>query len=332
MPDPVHVGLRGQGGVDRPDGEIFRIDIHLSVQDGGGHERLGVEAEGVGLAAVHLEAVHKVIVVERVPEGACGGGYIQVENRDLTAVEVGFQQIRARELTENVILLEAGDPARLDDFLVHIGVQRVVFPRDRFGNHDGNVGLARHGGSVPVVHDEAQMPLQEGLLDDVLRLGGVHLDLAVQAGLPRIGQFRVMPFPGLVQAVQDGPDIAVVRLDQGGLQLPQVLFQHEIDLREGAFGNLLGFSLVSDQMGRQRRDVVGAGFQRIAAFQVRGDADDRPVEIDAGERNRLARFRVTHGTAHPRRLGGCHDGQSQEQDGKKSPFHGYFLTRTRFAW
>ena len=123
---------------------MWRIQFTLDwaareAQDGGGHERLGVEAEGVGLAAFHLEAVHEVIVVESVSECACGGWNVQVENRDLTAVEVGFQQIGARELTEDVVLLQAGDPARLDDFLVHVGVQGMVLPRNRLGNHDGNV-------------------------------------------------------------------------------------------------------------------------------------------------------------------------------------------------
>ena len=53
--------------MDRPDGEIFRIDMHLSVQDGGGDERLGMEAEGIGLPSFHLEAVHEIIVIESVP-------------------------------------------------------------------------------------------------------------------------------------------------------------------------------------------------------------------------------------------------------------------------
>ena len=146
-----------------------------------------MEAEGVGLPAFHLEAVHEVIVVKRVSECARGRRDIQVENRDLTAVEVGFQQVRARELAENVVLLQAGDPARLDDFLVHFGLAGMIFPRDGLGNHDGDIGLARHGRGIPVVEDEIQVSLEEGLLDDVLRLGGVQFDLAVQAGLPGVG-------------------------------------------------------------------------------------------------------------------------------------------------
>ena len=34
VPDPVHVGLGGKGGVDGLDGELLRIDLHLPVQDG----------------------------------------------------------------------------------------------------------------------------------------------------------------------------------------------------------------------------------------------------------------------------------------------------------
>ena len=53
--------------MDGPDGEIFGVDIHFTVQDRGGNEPFGVEAECIGLPSVHLQGIHQEVVVEWMP-------------------------------------------------------------------------------------------------------------------------------------------------------------------------------------------------------------------------------------------------------------------------
>ena len=58
--------------MDGPDGKILGVDVHFTVQDRGGHEPFGMEAERVGLPPVHLQGIHQKVVVERV-SGRAGG-------------------------------------------------------------------------------------------------------------------------------------------------------------------------------------------------------------------------------------------------------------------
>ena len=279
-----------------------------------------METERIGLPAVHLQGIHQEEVVERMSRRARRGRDIQVEDADLIPVEVGFQEVRAGELAEDVVLFEAGDPASFDDFLVHGGLQRMVFPRRRLRDHDRNIGSAGDGRGVPVIQDESQRVLEESLVNEVLGMGGVQLDLAVQTGLPGLGQFGIVLRPGAVDPVQDGPEVAVVRLDEGRLELPHIFVQQEVDLREGTFGNRHRLGFVPNQMCRQGRNLLGTGFEGEVAVQVRRDADDGPVEIDAGERDGLSRFGIADGAFDLGGLG-C-GGESQEEEKEKEvSFH-----------
>ena len=125
-----------------------------------------------------------------------------------------------------------------------------------------------------------------------------------------------MAAPGLVDPVQDGADVAVVRLDEGGVQLPEVLPEPEMDLGESTDIDLHGLRLIADQVGGQGGQVLGACLQGELAFEVRRDADDGTVEIDAGEGDGLPGFGVSDASPDPGRLGARCEGE--EQLGRKS--------------
>ena len=190
----------------------------------------------------------------------------------------------------------------------------MVFPGRRLRDHDRNVGSAGDGRGVPVIQDESQRVLEESLVNEVLGMGGVQLDLAVQAGLPGLGQLGVVFRPGPVDPLQDGPQVAVVRLHQSRLELPQIFVQQEVDLREGSLGNRHGLGFVADQVRGQGRNVPGTGFEGEVSLQIRRDADDGPVEIDAGKRNGFSRFGISDGAFD---LGGLGRGGERQKEGKE---------------
>ena len=190
----------------------------------------------------------------------------------------------------------------------------MVFPGHRLRDHDRDIGCAGDGRRVPVIEYEAQRILEESLVDQVFGVGGVQFDLAVQAGLPGLRQFGIVLRPGAVDPVQDGPQVAVVGLDEGCLKLTHIFVQQEVDLGKGTLGNRHRLGFVSDQVRRQGRNVPGTGFEGEVAVQVRRNADDGPVEIDAGEGNGLSRFGVPDGTFD---LGGLGRGGEGQEEGKE---------------
>ena len=62
--DPVDVGRRGQLHMGGTDAEVLGVNLHFPVENGGGDQALGVEAEDVSLASFHLQAVHQEVIVE----------------------------------------------------------------------------------------------------------------------------------------------------------------------------------------------------------------------------------------------------------------------------
>ena len=104
-----------------------------------------MEADGIGLAAVNLQAVHQEIVVKGVANVAGRGRDIQVQNADLTLVEIGFQQVGSGELSQYIVLLDAGNPACLDDFLVNGRGLGVILAGYILRYQHGNVGSSGHG-------------------------------------------------------------------------------------------------------------------------------------------------------------------------------------------
>ena len=52
--------------------QVERVHIDLTVQDGRGNGRLGMETQTEGLAPVHIQAVDKKIIVQR-PAGTAKG-------------------------------------------------------------------------------------------------------------------------------------------------------------------------------------------------------------------------------------------------------------------
>ena len=190
----------------------------------------------------------------------------------------------------------------------------MVQVRHVLRDHDGDVGLARDGRGVRVVEHEADVLFQETQLDDVLQVGGVHLDLGVQAGAPVRCIFRIIPLPRLVQLAEDGFDVTVVRLHQGGVQLVDIQLQTEIHLREGTVHDGKRLAFIADEGGRKDFCILGTGLQAVAAVQVCGDADGGAVEIDAHEGEGLTGVCVRHTPADTRRLGCSCKSHKPEQD------------------
>ena len=159
-------------------------------------------------------------------------------------------------------------------------------------------------------------------------MGRVQFNLTVNACLPGLCEFGIVAAPGLVDPVQDGTDVAVIRLDKGGVQLPEVLPEPKMDFGESADIDLHSLRLIADQMGGQGGQVLGARFQGELAFEVRRDADDGSVEIDAGEGDGLPGFGVSDASPDPGRLGARRKGNEQ-QEREEILFPGHQKSRSR---
>ena len=129
-----------------------------------------------------------------------------------------------------------------------------------------------------------------------------------------------MPLSGGIDFRENRTDVAVVGFDHGCIELVQVLLQREIDFgeRTDLHGDRLGE--IAQQMGRQGGNLPGTGLEREIAFQVGGNADGRPVEIDTGEGHVFSRLRIGHMTFDTGCLRRTGDTDKEEED-EPEAFH-----------
>ena len=272
MPDPVDVRLVRDPHPGRPDGEILRVDVDLPVEGGRGDQRLGMEAQAIGLPAFDHQAVHQVVVVERMAGGGDRGGKVEVEKREGVLVEVGLEQVLAGELGQEVVRVHAGDPVGLDDLFVHRRVVAVVEGRLGFGQQDGVVLGAGDGRGVLARFHRGQGFLEQREVDQPFGVGGVQFRAGIQRNAPgRIAE-GIVPVPSLVQLLQEPPDAFPVGFDDGSRQFGGVLRQREVHFLESPGRNLFRGRMIADQVGLKLRQRLVARFQVIPSFQVRRDA------------------------------------------------------------
>ena len=127
VPDPVDVAAFHHLGLDAAEGVFLRVYVHLTVERRRRYAGLGVIAHDVGLAAVHLDGIDDVVVVEQHSVPLDGGREFDVERVDEGAVEVDPQVHAAGELAQHVgVRVDAGDAVCGDDLVVHGGVGGVA--------------------------------------------------------------------------------------------------------------------------------------------------------------------------------------------------------------
>ena len=140
-PDPVDVGGGGEPAMDGADGEILRIDLHPSFKRRGSDQRPGIEYHGIGLPPVDDETVHERVVIEDMAGGTGRRRDAQVENRQDVPVEVHPERGRAGELPEDILLVQSGNAAGLEDLFVYGGLQGMIPFQDRLGEEDRDVAV-----------------------------------------------------------------------------------------------------------------------------------------------------------------------------------------------
>ena len=207
VPHPVDVGGGGQPAMDRLEGIVFRIDLHPALDRRGGDQLLRVEGDGIALPAVRGQGVDQGVVVEKMAGGTGRRRDCEVEHRDDIPVEVHPEGGRAGELAENVLLVQTGDPTGLEDFPVHGGLLGMVAAQNRLGEQDRDIAVEVRG--ILQVGNQFAPFAEDRLADDVVHVGERQLHLAVDARLPGVPVFGIVPGAAFLQVVEDGeqPDI-----------------------------------------------------------------------------------------------------------------------------
>ena len=140
--------------------------------------------------------------------GTGRGGDADVEHGDDVPVEVHPQGGRTGELAEDVLLLQAGDTAGLENLLVHGGFPAVIPVQDRFGKQDRDVAVEFRG--ILQVRDQFAPLAENELSDHVVHVGDGELHLAVDVGLPGVAAFRIVLRAPRLQVVQDGAELQLL--------------------------------------------------------------------------------------------------------------------------
>ena len=328
VPDPVDIGGGGQPAVDGMDGEVFRVDFHPALEGRGGDQFLRDEGDGIGFPAGEGQAVHQAVVIEEVAGGTGRGGDADVEHGNDVPVEVHPEGGGAGELAEDVLLVQAGDAAGLENFLVHGGFPAVVPVEDRFGEQDRDVAVEGRG--VLHVRDQFAPLAEDGLADDVVHIGEGELHLAVDIGLPGVPAFRVMFRAAGLQVVQDGTELQLFPL---AAEDHAVRGQLEVHFRVGPCLDREGKHLVADDRGADLGNVfLFGGLDVVGAGGIGIDAGHGPVEENRGIGDALAGPGIRHLSPDPGRLGKEPD-RGQEQDDKRyEPVFRHNLPNIRIIW
>ena len=198
-----------------------------------------MEAQAIGLPAFDHQAVHQVVVVERMAGGGDRGGKVEVEKREGVFVEVGLEQVLAR-----------------------LG----------FGQQDGVVLGAGDGRGVLARFHRGQGFLEQREVDQPFGVGGVQFRAGVQRNAPGRITEGIVQVPFLVQLLQEPSDAFRVGFDDGPCQFGGVLRQREVHFLESSGRDLFRDGMIADQVGLELRQRLVARFQVIPSFQVRRDA------------------------------------------------------------
>ena len=167
-------------------------------------------------------------MVKQVPDGTGRGGNAQVENREDVPVEVQPERGGTGELPEDILLLQAGNPAGFEDFLVHGRIHGVIPSQDGFREEDGDVAVE---GRVLQLRDQVVPLAEKGPAGEIVGMGDGKFRFAVQAGFPGRKSFRIVPAAVLSEIVQDGTDVSAV--PEGALVAGSVRDELEIQVLSG---------------------------------------------------------------------------------------------------
>ena len=260
--------------------------------------------------------------------GTGRGGNADVEHRDDVPVEVHPQGGAPGELAEDVLLVQAGNAAGFEHFLVHGGLLAVIPVENRFGKQDRNVAV--EGGGIIHVRDQLAPFAEDGLSDDVVHIGEGELHLAVDVGLPGVLALRIMLRAAGLQVVQDGTELQLFPFSAENLSVRK---QREIDLGVGAFLDGEGGLHVSDDRGADHGHVfLVGGLDEIGAGGIGVDTGHGAFEENRSVGDALAGDGIGHLSPDPGRLGEEPD-RGQEEDKKRyEPVFRHNLPNIRIIW
>lgn len=317
--DPVYIDALRHARRGRLQGVRRRVDIDFAVEYGRG-EPLGMEADFVGFAPLHLHAVHQKIVVEGQTRIGERTGEADVEDVDVIGVEIDVAVHLARELGDGEAVFDARHAAGADDFARNGGVApAVVIVGRSFGDHGRQVGLSGECRGVDVVEDEPEIALQALAAEPGLDIRQVELHLGVGGAGVAVVQVGIV----LGLAADDAPQDRMRRVVAGGdddaADTELHGFEGEVDLVEAALHERLGLRGVADHRGLHAAHRV-AGFERVDARLVGGDARRGAGKDDAHELHRRAVGGVGDAPADTGALRRQDGGEEQNRDEKGERF------------
>ena len=197
----------------------------------------------------------------------------------------------------------------------------MVAPEDGLRKQDGDVAVEGRG--VLQVGNEFAALAENGLAHDIVHVRHGEFHLAVDARLPGVAAFGIVPTAVLRQIVQEGAEEDVVADLESRIR---IRYQGEVHFAVGPARDREGLGDIADDGGRSRvTGVLPFRLQGIGARIVGGRAGHRPFEIDRGKGEALSRRCIRHLARHPCGLGispeGCEKERQQryETDSRHKP-------------
>ncbi len=314
--------------MDRPDGEIFRIHLHDAFQDRCGNQFPGKETEGIGLSAADGETVDQGVVVIDMTDRTGRGGETLVENRNDVVVEVHPEGGGPGELPDDVLLVQSGDAARLEHFLVHGRIHGVVAAQDGFRQQ--NRDIAVEAGGIPEFGNEVAPFAEDEFPDHVVHVRHGQLDLAVNACLPGLFLEGIVPVPVFLQVVQDGTEFQLFPFTAEYLPVGH---HAEVHLIVGPDLHREGYRSVAGDGGAHRGQVLlVGGFDPVKPRRVGIDAGHGSVEENRCIGDTLTGQGVRHLSMDPGGLGGEPDRGQEGQYKRYEPAFRHNLPKIRIIW
>ena len=250
-------------------------------------------------------------MVEQMSYGTGGGGNAQVEDREDVPVEIHPERGRAGELPQDVLLLQAGDPAGFEDFLVHGRLNGVIASQDGLRKQDGDVAVE---GRVLHFRDQVVPFAEKGPAGEIVRIGHGQFHFAVQARFPGLNLLRIVPGAVPSQVVQDGTDIAAV--PEGRPVDAAVGNQLEVHGLVFPGNDGKGTGDIAPDFRRDGADFGLGNFQIVKAGRICRCSGQGSRKIDGRVGERFAGDRIRHFALHPGHLGGNPSGDEQQPTGQ----------------
>ena len=259
--------------------------------------------------------------------GAGRRGNREVEHRDDVPVEIHAQRRGAGELTQDILLVQTGDAAGFEDFLVHGGLQRMVTVQDRLGEQHRNIAVESRG--ILRIGDEFAPLAEDGLADKIVHVGERQFGLAVDAGLPGVAFFRIVPEAVSLEVVQDGkqPDILLLAACH------PVREQREVHFAVRSADDRVRLGMIAVQDGRQLMPGLFAlDLEGVVAGGVRVGAGHGALEKDRRIGDPRAGLGIRHLSPDPGRLGVEPDRGQESETNQYETDSGHNPSNLRIFW